>query len=118
MKCTGNSTSTLADTSRARNSKALSYEYLAGAMAAKMAGLLQASEKRGLFPPFQVVILSQQGSVVFEYEVNRNGQVRHRDRTPRVRRSHFPATVFFTDRSQKTRTFQLARAQNHAACDR
>jgi hypothetical protein len=115
MKCTSNPTSAPAQTNHTRNSRALSYEYLAGAMAAKMTGLLRASHAGSAFPPFQVVILSQQGTVVFEYEVNRNGKVRHRDRMHRVRRSHFPATVFFTDRSQMTRTFLLERSKRRAA---
>jgi len=115
MKCTWNPPSASVQASSARNSKALSYEFLAGAMAAKMTGLLRASDAPRPFPPFQVVILSQHGSVVFECEVKRNGKVRRADSQHRVRRSHFPATVFFTDRSQMTRTFLLERSKRSAA---
>jgi len=117
MRCTRKPPTTPSNSSSTRLSKALSYENLASAMAAKMTGLLRSSKARRLFPPFQVVIMSQNGSVVFECEVNRDGKVRHRERAHRVRRSHFPATVFFTDRSQITRTFQLVRAPNYIACN-
>jgi len=84
-------------------------------MAARMTGLLHSSDQRGPFPPFQMVIVSQQGTVLFQCEVNRNGKVRHAHAAGQVRRSHFPATVFFTDRSQVTRTFQIERAKKAEA---
>jgi len=90
-------------------SKGFSYENLAHSLAAKMRGLLRSTEPRRLSPPFQVVIMSHHGNVLFECEVNESGRVVHGDAPRQVRRSHFPATVFFTDRSKITRTFQIER---------
>lgn len=85
-------------------------------MAAKMTGLLHARDPRGPFPPFHLVIVSQYGSVLFECEVNKKGKVVHGEAARQVRRSHFPATVFLTDRSQTTRTFQIVRT-SPSACN-
>jgi hypothetical protein len=99
-----------------RFSKGFSYQDLAATLAAKATGLLRSTDRRAFFPPFHVVVVSQHGTVVLECEVNKDGNVqRHSAR--RVRRSHFPATVFFTDRSCVTRTFQILRrqgARNHS----
>lgn len=112
MRCTRKPPNTPSKISHTRLASALNYESLAGIIAARMTGLLQASDARRLFPPFQVVIMSQHGTVVFEFEVNRDGKVRRADTEHRVLRSHFPATVFFTDRSQITRTFSLERSKS------
>jgi len=107
MRCTGKPPAVPTSFTRVQTSVALSYEYLAGAMAAKITSLLRSSHSRGLFPPFQIVIMSQHGTVVFEFEVNKKGKVLHGDATHQVLRSHLPATVFFTDRAHITRTFSL-----------
>jgi hypothetical protein len=88
----------------------VSYENLAGGLASEMAGLLRSNEPRGFSPPFRLVILNRGGAVVFQCEVSKDGEVRPWDLSQQVRRSHFPATVFLTDRSLVTRTFRIERA--------
>jgi len=90
--------------------KSVNYENLAGGLASEMTGLLRSAEPRGFSPPFRLVILNRGGAVVFQCEVRKDGEVRPWDLPQQVRRSHFPATVFLTDRSLVTRTFRIERA--------
>jgi hypothetical protein len=94
----------------ASTARLVSYENLAGGLASEMAGLLRSTEVREFSPPFRLLIVSRGGAVVFECEVNKDGGVRPPELSQQVRRSHFPATVFLTDRTLVTRTFRIERA--------
>jgi hypothetical protein len=110
MSRTNNPSGTALMSFRPATARPVSYENLAGGLASEMAGLLRSTELRGFSPPFQLVILSRCGAVVFECEVTKDGEVRPWDFSQQMRRWHFPATVFLTDRSLVTRTFLIERA--------
>jgi hypothetical protein len=88
----------------------ISYMNIAGTLACQMESLIKPEERHGSRPPLKLVILGNGGGIVFECEVGQDGRVRHWGSVCRVRRSHFPATVFVTDRSLLTRTFVIEQA--------
>jgi len=88
----------------------MSYQKLAGGLAAEMADSVRSQNKCDFAAPFQLLIVDPQGAVVFEGEVGEDWNVRQDGPARIVRRSHFPATALLTDRSLVTRTFQIERA--------
>jgi hypothetical protein len=93
----------------------VSYQAIAGGLLSEMAELMRATETRKFSPPFKLVILNNQGCVVFSGEVGRNGRVRRSGPLYKVRRSHFPANAMVTDASFATRTFRIARPAHTSA---
>jgi hypothetical protein len=90
--------------------QALSYQNIAGGLASEMVGFLRSTETCKSSPPFRLVIIGNQGGVVFECEVGQDWEVQNPGPAGRVRRSHFPATALLTDGSLLTRTFLIERA--------
>ena len=88
----------------------ISYQQLAGGLAAEMAECIRTGKTREFCAPFQLVIVDTQGAVVFQGEISEDWSVRHDGPARIVRRCHFPATALLTDRSLLTRTFQIDRA--------
>jgi hypothetical protein len=88
----------------------VSYQQLAGGLAAEMADCIRTGRAREFCAPFQLVIVDLQGAIVFQGEIGEDWSVRHDGRARIVRRTHFPATALLTDRSLQTRTFQIERA--------
>src|SRR6266568_6881199 len=87
--------------------QAMSYQYLASELADEIIGFMRPSESCKCSPPFNMVIIDNRGTVVFECNVSREGKVRPFGLVRRVQHSHFPATALLTDRSQVTRTFLI-----------
>ncbi len=87
--------------------QAMSYQNLASELAGEMMGFMRSSEPRKCSPPFNMVIIDNRGTVVFECNVSKDGKVRPFGLVRRVQHSHFPATALLTDRSQVTRTFLI-----------
>jgi hypothetical protein len=96
---------------RPRAAHSLSYQNLAGGLASEMVDFLRSTETRESSPPFRLVILGNNGGVVFECEVGENWEVRNLGPAARLQRSHFPATALLTDGSLLTRTFLIERPQ-------
>lgn len=84
-----------------------SYQSVVGGLASEMVGSLPHAESRECCPPFRLVIVGKRGAVVFECKVGRDGRVRDRGSSRKVRRSHFPAVALLTDGSFFTRTFLI-----------
>jgi hypothetical protein len=93
-----------------RTPQALSYQNIAGGLASEMVGFLRSTESRESSPPFRLVIIGNQGGVVFECEVGKDWEVENLGPAGRVRRSHFPATALLTDGSLFTRSFLIESA--------
>src|SRR5882762_1961057 len=93
-----------------RTAHSLSYQSIAGGLASEMVGFLSSTESHESSPPFRLVIIGNQGGVVFECEVGEDWEVRNLGPTGRLRRSHFPATALLTDGALLTRTFLIERA--------
>jgi hypothetical protein len=92
-----------------RTPQALSYQNIAGGLASEMVGFLRSTETHESSPPFRLVIIGNQGGVVFECEVGQDWEVQNLGPPGRVRRSHIPATALLTDGSLFTRTFLIER---------
>ena len=87
--------------------RAMSYQTIAGELAGEMMGFMRSSEPRKCSPPFNMVIIDNRGTVVFECNVSKDGKIRSFGLARRVRHSHFPATALLTSHSQVTRTFLI-----------
>src|SRR5260370_14745053 len=87
--------------------RAMSYQTIAGELAGEMMAFMRSSEPHKCSPPFNMVIIDNGGTVVFECNVSKDGKVRPFGLVRRVRHSHFPATALLTDRSLVTRTFLI-----------
>jgi hypothetical protein len=87
----------------------LSYLSIVGRLLSEMALMVRSTETRTFDPPFKLLILSNQGVVVFSGEVGRNGRLRCSSPTLKIRRSHFPANALITDSSNAVRTFRIDR---------
>jgi len=110
MRKTNNAANSVAKKRWTKTAERMSYQKLAGSLAAEMAECVR-SQHRGEFgAPFHLVIVDPQGAVVFQGEVSEDWNVCHDGPARIVRRSHFPATALLTDRSLVTRTFQIERA--------
>ena len=86
-----------------------SYTSIVDGLLYEMATMVRATETRAFDGPFKLLILSNQGVVVFSGEVARNGRLRCSSPTFKIRRSHFPANVVITDGSNAVRTFRIDR---------
>jgi hypothetical protein len=117
MNTTNRSIRTGPGASRHQSVEPVSYQAIAGGLLSEMPQLMRSSETRKFSPPFKLVILNNQGVVVFSGEVGRNGKVRRSGPLCKVRRSHFPANAMVTDASFATRTFRIARPA-HASTSR
>ncbi|SRR6266568_4357022 len=87
--------------------QAMSYQNLASELADEMIGFMRPSESCKCSPPFNMVIIDNRGTVVFECNVSREGKVRPFGLVRRVQHSHFPATALLTDRLQVARIFLI-----------
>lgn len=87
--------------------QAVSYQSIASGLADEMMGFIRPSETRKCSPPFKMVIIDNQGTIVFECRVTRDGKVRPLGLVRTVQDSHFPATALLTDSSFVTRTFLI-----------
>jgi hypothetical protein len=95
---------------RPRAIPSISYEHIAGSLACEMAGCILAKEPQQFCPPYNLVILSNDGAVVFDCELDKNWNACDGGSERKVRRSHFPATALLTDSANVTRTFLIERA--------
>lgn len=102
-------TSALSEATRDKSPamETVSYQNIAGGLADEMMGFIRPSEPRKCSPPFKMVIIDRQGSVVFEGRVSKDGKVRPVGLVRAVQDSHFPATALLTDSSFVTRTFLI-----------
>jgi len=103
-------TSGLSEATKNKSPRAIetvSYKNIAGGLADEMMGFIRPSEPRKCSPPFKMVIIDRQGSVVFECRVSKDGKVRPVGLVRAVEDSHFPATALLTDSSFVTRTFLI-----------
>jgi hypothetical protein len=86
-----------------------SYNSIVDRLLSEMASMVRTTETRAFDPPFKLLILSNQGVVVFSGEIGRNGRLRCSSPAFKIRRSHFPANVVITDASNAVRTFRIDR---------
>ncbi|MBV9888816.1 MAG: hypothetical protein JO119_19915 [Acidobacteria bacterium] len=87
----------------------LSYKSIIGRLLSEMAVMVRATESRTFDGPYRLLIVSNQGGVVFSGEIDSNGRIRCATPTFKIRRSHFPANVVITDGSNAVRTFRIDR---------
>jgi hypothetical protein len=104
-------------TKRPRTIPSISYEHIAGSLASEMAGCIHAKEPQQFCPPYNLVILSNDGAVVFDCELDKNWNSCDAGAKRKVRRSHFPATALLTDSANVTRTFLIERAPRRNICE-
>ena len=90
-------------------SGSLSYNSIISRLLSEIAAMVSATESRTFRGPFKLLILSNQGGVVFSGEIGDNGRIRCSTPTFKIRRSHFPANVVITDAANAVRTFRIAR---------
>jgi hypothetical protein len=95
---------------RPRSIQSISYEHIAGGLVSEMAGFIHSKEPQQFCPPYNLVILSNDGALVFDCEVDKNWNACDGGSQRKVRRSHFPATALLTDSAHVTRTFLIERA--------
>jgi hypothetical protein len=96
-----------AKTTWSRTLRPAKYEHVIDALVSEMARLMDTTELRTFFPPFELVIIGNRGCVAFAGQVDRDGEVRPSSPLRRLRRSDFPANALITDRSLATRTFRI-----------
>src|SRR5579863_4587725 len=87
-------------------SDSLSYRSIIGRLLSEMAAMVRATETSTFGGPFKLLILSNQGRVVFSGVIGSNGRIRSSTLAFKIRRSHFPANVVITDASNAVRTFR------------
>ena len=92
---------------RPQTSRQASYEPVIDGLISEMARLIDTTELRTFSPPFELVIIGNQGCVAFAGQVDRDGEIRASSPLRRLRRSDFPANALITDRSLATRTFRI-----------
>jgi hypothetical protein len=102
---------------RPRPIPSTSYEHIASSLASEMAGCIHAKEPQQFCPPYNLVILSNDGAVVFNRELDKNWNTRDGGPERKVRRSHFPATALLTDSANLTRTFLIERVPRRSASE-
>jgi hypothetical protein len=73
----------------------------------EMARLVSPTEHATFSPPFELVIIGNQGCVAFAGKVDRDGEMRPSGPLRKLRRSDFPANALITDRFLATRTFRI-----------
>jgi hypothetical protein len=100
------------ETTRPRTVESVSYQAIIGALVAEMRQLISDTQGRKFSPPFEMVIIGNRGRVAFRCEIARDGQVRRTGYSHKLRRSHFPANAFITDRFLVTRTFRIDRVSH------
>jgi hypothetical protein len=98
------------ESKRPRAIPSISYDRIAGGLASEMAGFIQSKEPQQFCPPYNLIILSNDGAVVFDCELDKNWNACDGGSERKVRRSHFPATALLTDSALVTRTFLIERA--------
>jgi hypothetical protein len=103
-----------AENRRPRAVQSINYEHIAGGLASEMAGFIQSKEPQQFCPPYNLIILSNDGAVVFDCELDKNWNACDGGSERKVRRSHFPATALLTDSAHVTRTFLIERAPHRA----
>jgi hypothetical protein len=93
----------------------LTYQEIADGLVSEMADLLLATES-GNFSPLKLVIIDSRGCVAFTGQVDPDGKMRAAGPVRKLRRSHFPANAWITDRSLATRTFRIDRVAPRGMC--
>jgi len=117
MRGTNTAPSIDIQTKRPRAVLSLSYEHIAGGLVSEMADFIHSKEPQQFCPPYNLVILSNDGAVVFDCEVDKNWKACDGGSERKVRRSHFPATALLTDSANLTRTFLIERAPQRYSGD-
>jgi hypothetical protein len=110
MRNTNNALGTVIKAKRPPTAPPVNYAHIAGGLAYEMMSFIPPSGASRFRPPFELVIISYHGAVVFKCQVGEDWKVRSCGSVSRVRRSHFPATALLTDHSLLTRTFLIERA--------
>jgi hypothetical protein len=87
----------------------VTYQEIADGLVSEMTDLLLSGESGRFSPPLELVIIDSRGCVAFTGQADRDGKMQTAGPVRRVRRSHFPANAWITDRSLATRTFRIDR---------
>lgn len=90
-----------------RKTQPAGYASVVDGLISEMARLIGPAERNTFSPPFELVIIGNQGCVAFAGKVDRDGELRPSGPFPRLKRSDFPANALITDRSLATRTFRI-----------
>ena len=107
MKHSGRTARTSSQRARPQTIRRTSYEPVIDGLVSEMARLIDTTELRTFSPPFELVIIDNQGCVAFAGQVDRDGEIRSSSPLRKLRRSDFPANALITDRSLATRTFRI-----------
>jgi hypothetical protein len=94
----------------------VTYQEIADGLVSEMADLLLPRESGKFWPPLKLVIIDSRGCVAFTGQVDRDGKMRTAGPVRKLRRSHFPANAWITDRSLATRTFRIDRVAPRGMC--
>jgi hypothetical protein len=94
---------------RLQAAERISYQSIANGLVSKMVDSVRSTDTRKFGPPLRLVIIDRRGTVVFQCQVGRDGNVRPSGPSRKVWLSHFPANALLTDRSLVTRTFLIER---------
>ena len=92
------------------------YHEIAAGLVSGMADLLLATESSKFSPPLKLVIIDSRGCVAFTGQVDQDGKMQAAGPVRKLRRSHFPANAWITDRSLATRTFRIDRVAPRGVC--
>jgi hypothetical protein len=90
-----------------RTSESSSFQAAFSWLVSEMTRLIRTKEPGKFSPPFRLVIIGNRGRVALAARVDRNGKLRPSGPLRDMRRSHFPANAFVTDRFLVTRTFRI-----------
>jgi hypothetical protein len=101
---------------RQETTEPITYQEIADGLVSEMAGLLLPAESGKFSPPLELVILDNRGCVAFTGQADRDGKMQAAGPVRRLRRSHFPANAWITDRSLATRTFRIDRVAPRGMC--
>ena len=107
MKQPSRSAKTNSRRARPQTSRQASHEPVIDGLISEMARLIDTTELRTFSPPFELVIIGNQGCVAFAGQVDRDGEIRSSSPLRKLRRSDVPANALITDRSLATRTFRI-----------
>ncbi len=101
---------------RQETTEPITYQGIADSLVSEMADLLRTAEGCKFSPPLELVILDNRGCVAFTGQADRDGKMQAAGPVRKLRRSHFPANAWITDRSLATRTFRIDRAAPRGMC--
>jgi hypothetical protein len=101
---------------RRETSEPVTYQEIADGLVSEMTDLLLSKDSGRFSAPLELVIVDSRGCVAFSGQADRDGKMRAAGPVRRLRRSHFPANAWITDRSLATRTFRIDRAAPRGIC--